>query len=118
MRMVDIFSNLTRFSKKPLRYPSLRKIGDQGLRSTTTRNHGSIDGCIVAMIATDVDAWTNADRTLGRVKSAGRLRRLRMRNAIAAQKFPGTHHRTEPPFEIGDNETAELLVGQRKIAKD
>src|ERR1700678_936323 len=96
---------------------SPRQIGYQGLRGSTARNHRTINGRIVAMISTHVHPRANAHRPLRRIESAGRLRGLRMRNAVAAQEPPGANDWTEPTFQIGDNEPAELLISQRKITK-
>src|ERR1700735_2857971 len=92
------------------------EIGNQRVRCTAARNHCAVDGCVVAMIATDVDAWADAHCPLWRIQGTRRLRRLGVRDAVTPQEFPGANDWTEPALQVGDNKTAELVIGEWKIA--
>src|SRR5882672_4121642 len=64
------------------------------------------------MIAAEIDAGANAYGTLRRFERAGKLLRLCVRDAIAAEEFPGTRDRPEPIFHLRDDEAAELFIGE------
>jgi len=64
------------------------------------------------MIAAEIDAGANPYGALGRFECAGKLLWLCMRDAIAAQEFPGTRDGAEPIFHLRDDEPAELVVGE------
>src|SRR5882762_7005257 len=69
------------------------------------------------MIAAEIDAGANAYGTLGWFERAGKLLRLCVRDAIAAEEFPGTRDGAEPIFHLRDDEAAELFVGKLLDAK-
>ena len=64
------------------------------------------------MIAAEIDAGANPYGALGRFECAGKLLRLCVRDAVAAEKFPGTRDGAEPVFHLRDDEPAELVVGE------
>src|SRR5438045_4062762 len=88
-----------------------REVGEDGFGGASAAEHGAVDTGVVPMIAAEVDAGANAYRALRRFECAWILLRLCVRDAIAAEEFPGTRDGAEPIFHLRDDEAAELFVG-------
>src|SRR5437016_102141 len=85
------------------------EIGDHGFRGAAAAQHGAVNRSIVAVIAADVDAGTDANRPLRRFKGSGILLWLSVRNTVASQVAPRAGDRAEPIFHLRDDKAAELL---------
>src|ERR1700722_976489 len=67
---------------------SAGQIGEDSFGRAATAKHRTMDRSVVAVVAADVYAGANSDRTLRGFERAGELLRLRVRDAIALQVAP------------------------------
>src|SRR2546423_2736145 len=88
-----------------------REVGEDSFGGAAAAEHGAMDASVVSVIAAEIDAGANAYRALRRFECAGKLLWLCMRDAVAAEEFPGTRDGAEPIFHLRDDEAAELFVG-------
>jgi len=71
--------------KAPLGDALPREIGIHRFRRARSADESAIDGSVGAVVATDIDAGTDANGSLGRFQGTGQLLRLGMSDAIAAE---------------------------------